>query len=188
MDKPHESPVRSGIREVLVTPLIQAASRTEESAQGSSSTLSQPSWTHLRMLRIPDSAVSGAFTGGIVNAWQYGPTRLWAGARTGAIICTILQWGFNEFGIMRVKFVSRKLQESRPQRDTPISSPTESTGETRLSILDRLMSVVGFRKLSDDEYLRVLKKQRDEALDRIAVLEEERRERGQPHSDGDNTP
>lgn len=118
-----------------------------------------------------------------------GPTRFWAGARTGAIICTIVQWGFNEFRIMRVKFVSRKLQESRPQRDIPISSsPTESTGETRLSILDRLMSIVGFRKLSDEEYMRVLKKQRDEALDRIAVLEEERRERGQPHSDGDNTP
>ncbi len=80
---------------------------------------------------------------------------------------------------MRVKFVSRKIKETRPPADVvPVSdAPTPVSDPSRLSIFDRLVRVIGFRKLTDEEYLEALKKQRDEALARIAVIERERRER-----------
>ena len=116
-----------------------------------------------------------------------GPARLWSGARTAGILCTVVQWGFNELGIMRVKFVSRKIQELPPQPQASSQLP-EPFDKPRISFVDRLMSVIGFRKLSDEEYLKVLKKQRDEALQRIAVLEQERREKEKTREDGGDTP
>ena len=88
---------------------------------------------------------------------------------------------------MRVKFVSRKIQELPPQPQASSQLP-EPFDKPRISFVDRLMSVIGFRKLSDEEYLKVLKKQRDEALQRIAVLEQERREKEKTREDGKDTP
>ncbi len=83
---------------------------------------------------------------------------------------------------MRVKFVSRKIQESHSAPEiAPL--PLDKPEGPRTSIVDRLMAVIGFIKLTDEEYLKVLKKQRDEALERISVLEHERRERDQAHND-----
>ena len=85
---------------------------------------------------------------------------------------------------MRIKFVSRKIQESQSPLPVDIPAlPTASEDGPRLSIFDRLLGIIGFRKLTDDEYLKVLKKQRNEALQRIAVLEQERREREESHED-----
>ena len=83
---------------------------------------------------------------------------------------------------MRVKFVSRKIQESHsaPQVAPLASDKPEAP---RTSIVDRLMAVIGFTKLTDEEYLKVLKKQRNEALERIAILEQERKERDQARID-----
>ncbi|RDX56469.1 hypothetical protein OH76DRAFT_389373 [Lentinus brumalis] len=166
------------IREVLVTPLLRTVSYSTPN-QGSSSAPSLQSWSQMRMHSLPDSALSGAITGGVLNAWQHGRARILSGARTGAIICTVLQLGYNELGVMRVKFVSRKIKETRPPADVvPVSdAPTPVSDPSRLSIFDRLVRVIGFRKLTDEEYLEALKKQRDEALARIAVIERERRER-----------
>ena len=111
-----------------------------------------------------------------------GVAGIWAGARTAGVICTVLQFSFNELTVMRVKFVSSKIQEShRPPEIT--SPPPDKPEEPRTSIVDRLMAVIGFTKLTDEEYLKVLKKQRDEALERIAVLERERRERDDADND-----
>ena len=111
-----------------------------------------------------------------------GVAGIWAGARTAGIICTVLQFGFNELTVMRVKFVSRKIQEShRPPEIAP--APANKPEEPRTPIVDRLMAVIGFRKLTDEEYLKVLKKQRNEALERIAVLKNERRNRDQARDD-----
>ena len=107
---------------------------------------------------------------------------IWAGARTAAIICTVLQFGFNELGVARVKFVSRKIQESQPRPE--IAPPPATPEKPRMSIFDRLMTVIGFRKLTDEEYLKALKKQRDEALERIAVLEQQRREEESHDAEG----
>ena len=96
----------------------------------------------------------------------------------------MFQLGYNELGIVRVKFVSRKIQEKTVE---PEAAPTPISPE-RTTLFDRFLSVIGFRKLSDEEYLKVLKKQRDEALQRIAVLEQERREKEQTREDGKDTP
>ncbi|RPD66419.1 hypothetical protein L226DRAFT_566853 [Lentinus tigrinus ALCF2SS1-7] len=176
-----------GLREVLVSPLLQSFNHSTPN-QGTSSTPSPQSWSQMRTHKLPDSALSGAFTGGILNAWQYGRARIWAGARTAAIICTVLQLGYNELGVTRVKFVSRKIKESQSQPDAvsvPDAIPVPDA--PRLSIFDRLMGIVGFRKLTDEEYLEALKKQRDEALVRIAAIEQERSERRQLRNDSEDS-
>ena len=98
---------------------------------------------------------------------------LWSATRTGAIICSVLQLAYNEFGVMRIKLVSRQIQEARTQ-----PSPLEDSRQ-QTTIFDRFLGLIGFRKLSEEEYLQTLKKQRDEALARIAVLEREHREQEQ---------
>ncbi|KAI0362400.1 hypothetical protein OH77DRAFT_49082 [Trametes cingulata] len=168
------------IREVVVSPVLQATVRRSEPAHGASTSHSsetQPSWTQLRTRYLLDSAMSGAFTGAVINKWRKG--RVMAGARTAALICTLLQLGYNELGVMRVKYVTRRIQETQPRFDaTPAPPPTlpEAQKEPKITFVDRIMGIIGFRKLSDEEYLKTLKKQRDEALARIAVLEREREE------------
>ena len=113
-----------------------------------------------------------------------GKSGIWSGARTAGLLCTLVQLGFNEVGVMRIKFVSRKIQESQSPLPADIPAlPTAFEDGPRLSIFDRLLGIIGFRKLTDDEYIKVLKKQRNEALQRIAVLEQERREREESHED-----
>ncbi|KAI1794604.1 hypothetical protein LXA43DRAFT_883485 [Ganoderma leucocontextum] len=168
-----------GIREVVARPLLWHSGYFTHPTPRTSS---QPSWSHIRMHDVPETAVSGALTGGIINAWRHGAAGIWAGARTAGIICTVLQFGFNELTVMRVKFVSRKIHESQPRPEiAPL--PSDGPEEPRNSIVDHLMAVIGFVKLTDEEYLKVLKKQRAEALARIALLEHERRERDQARSD-----
>ncbi|KAI0372917.1 hypothetical protein BV20DRAFT_938995, partial [Pilatotrama ljubarskyi] len=167
-----------GIREVVVSPVLRVTLRSSEHAQGASkpeSSHAQPTWTQLRTRYLLDSAVSGAFTGAIINKWRKG--RVMAGARTAALICALLQLGYNELGVMRVKYITRKIQETQPRpvaAPVPPTVPPEAQGAPKLTAFDRLLSIIGFRKLSDEEYLKTLKKQRDEALARIAVLEKER--------------
>ncbi|KAM5534055.1 hypothetical protein V8D89_012236 [Ganoderma adspersum] len=168
-----------GIREAVVRPMLSHSGYITHSTRSPSS---QPSWTHIRMHNVPETAVSGALTGGIVNAWRNGVSGIWAGARTAGIICTVLQFGLNELTVMRVKFVSRKMQESHSAPEIA-SLPLDKLEEPRTSIVDRLMAVIGFTKLTDEEYLKVLKKQRDEALARISILEHERKERDQARID-----
>ncbi|KAL7283599.1 hypothetical protein ACG7TL_003034 [Trametes sanguinea] len=128
------------------------------------------------MHRMLDTTVSGALTGAVINRWQNG--RVWAGARTAALLCALLQLGYNETGVMRIKYVSRKLQEtqSQPQAALAPVPVQEKDASPKMSFFDRAMSIIGFRKLTDEEYLKTLKKQRDEALARIAALERERAE------------
>ena len=114
----------------------------------------------MRMHDVPETAISGAVTGGIINAWRRtylllfflaspssilargsgGSAGILAGARTAAIICTVLQFAFNELGVARVKFVSRKIQESQPRPE--IAPPPAAPEKPRMSIFDRLMTVI----------------------------------------------
>ncbi|KAI0672965.1 hypothetical protein C8Q78DRAFT_1077274 [Trametes maxima] len=170
-----------GIREVVVSPLLRTtlAPAEPELPSGSSSTKAPPSWSQLRMHHLLDSAVSGALTGAIINKWRNG--RVLAGARTAAFVCTLMQLGFNELGVTRIKYISRKIHEIQ-DAPTPLPLP-EVAATPKVSIFDRFLGIIGFRKLSDDEYLKVLRKQRDEALERIAVLEKERSEQAPAHDD-----
>ncbi|KZT71305.1 hypothetical protein DAEQUDRAFT_666338 [Daedalea quercina L-15889] len=135
-------------------------------------------WWDVRMNKVPDTAASGAFTGGVLNAWKQGRPGIIPGMVTAGLVCTTLQLLYNELGIARIRYVSRKLQvQQAPQtHPSPQSSPSVShlESEPTQSLTERIFSVFGWRKVSDEEYLEKLKFKRDFYLRRIAQLEEER--------------
>lgn len=114
---------------------------------------------------------------------------------TGSIVCTLLQFAYNEIGIFRVKYVSQVLSDA-PTPSSPLSSHKSSAHETlptqprtheqntSNSLLDRMFDWIGFHKVADDEYLKKLIQQRDGHLRRIAelerILEEEGNEKPKP--------
>jgi len=104
------------------------------------------------------------------------------GFATGALMCGLLQWAFNEFDILRINHVSREAQPppvstisavpSRPIEIPPPSIPVTAPESPR-SLTDRIFSMFG-HKISDEEYLDRIKAQRDGHLRRIEQLERER--------------
>lgn len=66
---------------------------------------------------------------------------------------------------MRVRFVSRVTSPAKAQE------PSEESQSPSLG--SRLLSLIGFRKLSDEEYLRSLRTRRQKYLERIRELEEQ---------------
>ncbi|KAG6376200.1 hypothetical protein JVT61DRAFT_2175 [Boletus reticuloceps] len=88
------------------------------------------SWADIRTSRLLDSGISGGLSGGILNAWKRMPgllklsfgfsTGILGGRRglvpgltTGALMCTFLQWCFNELNVFRIRHVSAN-QHPRP--------------------------------------------------------------------------
>lgn len=104
---------------------------------------------------------------------------------TGALLCTLLQLAYNELGVMRLNYISKKLQspmKTEARSNLSISQPVPAaTSETSLSSpsvervpwTDRVFSLFGLQKVSDEEYLARLKRDRDAHLRRIAELEKE---------------
>ncbi|KAH7889640.1 hypothetical protein F5I97DRAFT_566246 [Phlebopus sp. FC_14] len=145
-----------------------------------------PTWDDIRKSRLIDSAVSGAFTGGILNAWKRGRPGLISGLGTGALMCTLLQWTINEFRIFRLSRLSQSLaapietaapntesDSTRPQpRARASPSAFKYTAFETASWSDSILSMLS-RRISDEEYLRRLKAQRDAHLRRIEELEKE---------------
>lgn len=99
-------------------------------------------------------------------------TTLYAGGRvgtlpglcTGALICSLLQWGANELEIARVRYVSQNPY--KPPAVVPITM--EKKGLT-----ERVFTAVGFKKISDEEHLVKLRATRDSTLIQIEKLEAE---------------
>ncbi|KAF9233601.1 hypothetical protein BU15DRAFT_53652 [Melanogaster broomeanus] len=148
------------------------------------------SWGDIRTSRLLDSGIGGALAGGILNAWKRGRPGLVPGLTTGALMCSLLQWTFNEVDILRISYVSGNfavpdqlmipgaddvVKPSRvevPQFSIPnlgVVDPPQAN-----SLTDRLLSIFG-RQISDEAYLKRLKAQRDSHLRRIAELEEEQK-------------
>ena len=86
------------------------------------------------------------------------------GALTASLVCSILQLGYNELRVWRVHYVSR--QHGEAALDSKPSTPSRPLRE-------RLLLLLGIHRMSTEEYLMKLKKQREEALRRIAELEAE---------------
>ncbi|KAF9227857.1 hypothetical protein BS17DRAFT_774423 [Gyrodon lividus] len=147
------------------------------------------SWSDIRTSRLLDSGISGALTGGILNTWKRGRRGLVPGLTTGALMCTLLQWTFNESDIVRINYISQNLTapEQRtipgdavksPRVEVPQPSIPRSIAVDSLevdSLMDRILSLF-CRRVSDEEYLKRLKVQRDSHLRRIVELEEEQKE------------
>lgn len=177
--------------------------RLVQVAGGSAAEEPPLSWNDIRISRLLDSGISGALAGGILNTWKRrflwsrrvsispryvgGRSRLVPGLSTGALMCTLLQWASNEIDIMRIGYVSKNPVSPQPMtigvKETigpprigaslpplPHSTPVKTSEVNTLR--DRVFSFFG-RRVSDEDYLRRLRLQRDSYLHRIAELEKE---------------
>lgn len=168
---------------------------------GSSSEQRGLSWYDLRTSYLLDSALSGAISGGFLYTWKrpcFHNAYTWVcllflggrpgvvpGLATGALMCTMLQWCVNELNILRIEYVAGKVAIPVPVAN--YTSETESPHKAAYSLQpslqpetkswhDRFFSLFG-RRVSDEEYLKRLKAERDSHLLRIEQLEKELHDR-----------
>jgi hypothetical protein len=87
----------------------------------------------------------------------------------GSVFCALGQLLYNEFGVQRLKFISRRYTISQHPVPT-VSEPVEPP-IPKQPLFDRMIHAVGFNKLSDEEYLVQMKEKRATYLRRIAKLE-----------------
>lgn len=104
-------------------------------------------------------------------------------------MCTLVQWCFNEFNILRIHYVSANSaapaqhtihssvdpgQSAPAELSTPVAiQPTSDGSPTSHSPMERILSIFG-QRISDEEYIEKLKVERDSHLHRIAELEEKK--------------
>ncbi|KAK7693775.1 hypothetical protein QCA50_003347 [Cerrena zonata] len=176
-----------GLREYIVSPLLvsgissgQFLRRKREldaKREGQKYTPERLDWWSMRSCKLPDSALSGAISGGFLNAWKRGRAGIPSGMTTGALVCTVLQLAYNELGVVRLKYVSKKLQEveGQSQHVLPVtaSSPALPPPSEPVPWTERVFTLFGLQKVSDEEYLTRLKGERAAHLQRIAELEKE---------------
>lgn len=136
-------------------------------------------WGDIRSHKILDSSISGALAGSILNTWKRGRSGTIPGLATGAVMCGLFQWAFNEFDILRITHVSRVVHTQpvpvTPAAPVPTYLPVAAPEPPR-TLTDRIFAVFGHR-ISDEEYLNRVKAQRDHHLRRIEQLERERDEK-----------
>lgn len=93
---------------------------------------------------------------------------------TAGLICTLLQFALNETDVLRVKYVHG--MDSRPT-SSGITSPggvdSSGTSTQARSTGERIFSMFGFTRLSNEQYLVKLRKEREGHLTRIRELERE---------------
>jgi len=88
----------------------------------------------------------------------------------GSVFCTLGQVLYNEFGVQRIKFVSRRYPiPSQPP--TPIDPDLSESPPSKQPLLDRMILAIGLKRLSDEEYLAQMREERAAYLRRIASLE-----------------
>ncbi|OBZ69244.1 hypothetical protein A0H81_10779 [Grifola frondosa] len=175
----------TGFREYIVSPVLLSALSTTRYSQRirelhamREAGVQQLTWWDLRMYKTPDTGISGALTGGVLNAWKRGRAGIVPGATTAGLLCTILQLAYNELGIMRVKYVTKVMQKPEQSLDdfSPHSSvghPISSSTPPKKPLGERILTSLGFKQISDEEYLQMIKRKRDGLLRKIAELETE---------------
>jgi len=101
-----------------------------------------------------------------------GGTRgTFTGMMFGSVFCTLGQALYNEIGVQRIKYISRRYHiSSRPPTPPTVSGPVEPPAPKR-PLLDRMIHVIGINRLSDEEYLAQMREERAGYLRRIAKLE-----------------
>ena len=89
-------------------------------------------------------------------------------ALTAGLFCAALQYGYNGLRVRRLRSLGEGSQAKEPMA---APEPKENHSWSWMP---------GFTKVSDEEYLIRLKKQREHALARIAILEQEEEQRREP--------
>jgi hypothetical protein len=124
---------------------------------------------------------------------QAGARAILPGASTAAVACVLLQLAFNELAVARVKYVSRSLHPSSQHTiQTSLNPrPQLNTGpplEPAIPFLKRVLTGLGLREVSDEEYLATMKKRRDVYVKQIRKLERQiDEERKMGGSSGDSS-
>ena len=89
----------------------------------------------------------------------------------GSVFCTLGQVLYNELGVQRLKFISRRYTiPSQPPTPSTVSGLAEPSMPKK-PLLDRMIHVIGINKLSDEEYLAQMREKRAAYLQRIGKLE-----------------
>ncbi|KAI0345345.1 hypothetical protein BDW22DRAFT_1354257 [Trametopsis cervina] len=183
-----------GLREFVVSPILvlnlsspQYVRRKEELQNKKSKQIvqhhaQQLSWSDMRSHKLLDSSISGAATAATFSALAHGAAGVIPGVSTGAIVCSLLQLAYNEVGVRRIQYVSRKLAERNITPEVAIVSETNSQKtytvlpppEPSRPFWERFCEYIGLAKVSDEEYLEKLKAKRASYLQQIAEIEAER--------------
>ena len=100
-----------------------------------------------------------------------GPGAILSGALTAATVCVTLQYAYNEAGIARLRYISRQNAKDASSSIDAEQPPQTLISNPPASFMDRVMHLVGVRKMADEEYLESMKKTRNRHLQRIAELE-----------------
>jgi hypothetical protein len=89
----------------------------------------------------------------------------------GTVFCTLGQVVYNEMGVQRLKFISRRyLVPSQPSTPSTVSELAEPSVPKK-PLLDRMIHGIGINRLSDEEYLAQMREKRATYLRRIEKLE-----------------
>ncbi|KAJ3918088.1 hypothetical protein F5877DRAFT_43263 [Lentinula edodes] len=155
------------IRELAVNPLL-VATLPYGRKEGIVSENSR--WSGIRTDRLLESAISGFFTGGILRGVTRNLRAVSSGAISAGVICTLLQYMYNESRIIRLKYLVHQRENSAT------SSRDQRASNSSLPWTERLLGIIGIKAVSDEEHLISLKQQRDAHLKRIAELEKVERE------------
>ncbi|KAJ3567719.1 hypothetical protein NP233_g6179 [Leucocoprinus birnbaumii] len=161
----------------------------QESSEARDMSASSSQFSYLRSHKLLDTALSGVTVGGIVRGLRSGPKAAVSGAITVGVAATLLQLGYNEVQVQRLKMISRRRSmtpspvsaEPQPVFTPAASEPVAPLEQESTSWKAKALSILGVKRLSEDEYLERLKLQREHHLLRIAELErkleEEEREK-----------
>jgi len=124
------------------------------------------SYIDLRCNKLLDSGLSGIITGAALRGIQTGPRAVLPGAMIVGAAATVLQYGYNELSIMRLRYISslRRSEENRKTTGTALNQITDSPFQS-------LLKLFGVVPISDEEYLAKLKRSREIYLKRIGELE-----------------
>jgi hypothetical protein len=88
----------------------------------------------------------------------------------GSVFGALGQVLYNEIGVQRIKFISRRYSIPS-QSQTPLISGFAEPPRPKQSLFDRMIHAIGINKLSDEEYLTQMREERAAYLRRIAKLE-----------------
>ncbi|KAJ3868331.1 hypothetical protein EV359DRAFT_32410, partial [Lentinula novae-zelandiae] len=158
------------IRELAVSPLL-VATLPYESGREEGTVFENSRWSEIRTDRLSESAISGFFTGGILRGVTRNLRAVSSGAISAGVICTLLQYMYNESRIIRLKYLVHQRENSAT------SSRDNRASNSSIPWTERLLGIIGIKAVSDEEHLISLKQQRDAHLKRIAELENKREQK-----------
>ncbi|KAG6817794.1 hypothetical protein H0H87_003202 [Tephrocybe sp. NHM501043] len=162
------------LRELAISPiLIRTLSWSQYARRRQELGISHPhdppleaaTYSDLRKHNTLDSGLSGALAGGALRGWKSGPRAILPGALTISAACTLLQILYNEASISRLRYISG-LKNKSPAVEAPAAPPIKPT-------LERFLSFIGVRQVTDQQYIDKMKATRDMHLKRIAELEQQ---------------